>query len=466
MKVLKKAVLTLGCIFAFFTYGVQAQQRVIADKIVAVIGNSAVLYSEVQTMADQLQAQYREQGFTPERDLENEALEKLMLQKLLYNQALLDSVVVNETAIATAVEEQVNKLIEQEGSIAALEKKQHKQIYEIRDDIYNSYLEGQYAQVLQYQFMDEVKITPGEVDSYYRNISKDELPIIPEQYIYAQITKFPSSMQDAKQRTRERLLEMRERVIGGTAFETLARMYSVDTNSAMQGGDIGYMTLDALVPTYSDAIRNMQVGQISGVVETEYGFHIIKLTDKKGDQYRTSHILIRPSYTTDEINADLRSLDSLATVIRADSISFAAAALQHSDDKYSRQNEGIVTNHEMLEYYGASDASYSSTKWMKEDLGADYDALRLLKVGDISPAFRSQDLHGNVLCKIVKLVEVIPSHTGSLANDYLSIEQAALQDKQQKEFQKWVNEKIEGMYVKINADFTDLNQFENKTWLK
>ena len=128
MKVLKKAVLTLGCIFAFFTYGVQAQQRVIADKIVAVIGNSAVLYSEVQTMADQLQAQYREQGFTPERDLENEALEKLMLQKLLYNQALLDSVVVNETAIATAVEEQVNKLIEQEGSIAALEKKQHKQI--------------------------------------------------------------------------------------------------------------------------------------------------------------------------------------------------------------------------------------------------------------------------------------------------------------------------------------------------
>ncbi len=437
-----------------------------ADRIVAVIGNSAVLYSEVHSMADQLQAQYREQGYTPERDLVNEALEKLMLQKLLYNQALLDSVVVNESGIASAVETQINAMIEQEGSIAAVEAKNHKPIYEIRDDMYNNYLEGQYAQVLQYQFMDEVTITPGEVERYYRSKSKDELPIVPEQYVYAQITKFPSSMTEAKQRTRERLLEMRERIIGGTSFESLARMYSVDTNSAMQGGDIGFMALEGLVSSYSDAIKNMQVGQISGIVESEYGFHIIKLTDKQGSRYRTSHILLRPTYTTDEINSDLRVLDSLATVIRADSLTFAEAALKHSDDKYSRQNEGIVTNHEMLEYYGANDASYSSTKWMKEDLGADYDALRLLKRGDISSAFRSQDMRGNVLSKIVMLVDVIPSHTASMANDYLSIEQVALQDKQQREFQKWVDEKIAAMYVKIDAGFTDLNQFENKSWIK
>ncbi len=455
-----------GCIFAFGSWTAVAQERFVADKIVAVIGNSAVLYSEVQSTAEQLQAQYQEQGYTPERDAENEALEKLMLQKLLYNQALLDSVEVNQTAISSAVESQIDALIEQEGSISAVEQKENKPIYEIRENMYNQYMEQQYAQVLQYQFTSDIKITPGEVERYFKSMPKEQLPIIPEQYVYAQITKFPSSTTEAKQRAKERLLDMRERIINGTSFEALARMYSVDTNSAMMGGDLGFLSLNELVSSYANAIKNLSVGQMSGVVETEYGFHIIKLTDKNGSKYRTSHILIRPTYTQDEINSDLQMLDSLATEIKAGNMTFEAAALKYSDDKYSRQNNGIVTNHEMLEYYGANDASYSSTKFMKEDLGDDYNALKLLKVGDISPAFQGQDLHGNVLCKIVKLVEVIPSHTASLANDYLSIEQVALQDKQNREFQKWVNQKIAAMYVKIDADFTDLNQFENKAWLK
>lgn len=464
---MKKRILVLvAALVAALTTSVAQQQVVIADKVVAVVGNSAILYSDVVDYSKQIVAQRQEQGFTSDRDPMSESLEGLLMQKLLYNQALIDSVEINLDGVAAQVDARVDALISRAGSIGALEAEYHKPVYEIKADMRRLAEEAQYAQAMQGTIMNKVTITPGEVERFYYTLRSDMLPIVPEQYVYAQITRFPSSTTQAKQRTRERLLEMRERIVNGSRFDMLARMYSMDPGSALQGGEMDFATLDTYEKPFGEALGKLQEpGQVSGVVETVYGFHLIQLIEKKGELYKCRHILLRPSFTDFELADDIKFLDSLANEIKEQKITFEEAAREHSDDKYSKQNGGLVTNHEMLELYGANDTSYSRTSFYKEDLGRDYNFMRGLKPGELSQPFQSQDMRGNTLTKIIKLIEIIPAHTAGLANDYLQIENIALQDKQQREFMKWLNKKIESMYVRI-ADDMDTSEFENKAWIK
>ena len=441
-------------------------QKVTVDKVVAVVGNSAILYSEVESRAKELVDTRRKEGYTSDRDPFNEALEGLMLQKLLYNQALIDSVGMDRAdMIAQSAEARVQEMVDNEGSISALEAKEGKPIFDIKEDMRYKTEEVFYAQAMQGDIAGKVKITPGEVERFYRNMNKDELPIVPEQYIYAQITKMPTNTKEAKQRVRERLLDIRERIINGTRFDLLARMYSQDPGSARQGGEMDFMPLDGFVKPYSDALSRLQPGQICEVVETEFGFHIIQLIEKKGNLYKSRHILLRPTFTDEELAEGDKLLDSLAVEIRAGNITFEKAALEYSDDKYSKQNGGVVTNHELLEMYNANDTSYSSTKFYREDLRENYPVIKNMKPGDVSDSYRSQDLRGNVLSKIVKLIEVIPAHQASLKEDYLALEELALQDKQKKDFEKRVDEKISSRYVRIEPEFRD-GEFQNKKWVK
>ncbi len=464
---MKKRILVLvAALVAALTTSVAQKQVVIADKVVAVVGNSAILYSDVVDYSKQIVAQRQEQGFTSDRDPMSESLEGLLMQKLLYNQALIDSVEINLDGVAAQVDARVDALISRAGSIGALEAEYHKPVYEIKADMRRLAEEAQYAQAMQGTIMNKVTITPGEVERFYYTLRSDMLPIVPEQYVYAQITRFPSSTTQAKQRTRERLLEMRERIVNGSRFDMLARMYSMDPGSALQGGEMDFATLDTYEKPFGEALGKLQEpGQVSGVVETVYGFHLIQLIEKKGELYKCRHILLRPSFTDFELADDIKFLDSLANEIKEQKITFEEAAREHSDDKYSKQNGGLVTNHEMLELYGANDTSYSRTSFYKEDLGRDYNFMRGLKPGELSQPFQSQDMRGNTLTKIIKLIEIIPAHTAGLANDYLQIENIALQDKQQREFMKWLNKKIESMYVRI-ADDMDTSEFENKAWIK
>lgn len=440
-------------------------QTVIADKVVAVVGNSAILYSEVVDYSNQIIQQRRERGYTSDRNAISEALEGLLTQKLLYNQALIDSVEINTTAVQENIDNRVDAMIAEAGSIVALEEEIGKPIYELKNDLVRMTTESEYAKAMQGTIMNGVTITPGEVERYYNTLRADKLPIIPEQYVYAQISKFPTSITQVKQRTRERLLEMRERILSGTRFDMLARMYSMDPGSALQGGEMDFMPLEQLEKPFAEALAALQPNQISGVVETVYGFHLIQLIEKKGNEYKCRHILLRPTFTDYELADDMAVLDSLRTEIVAGKVTFEEAALQHSDDKYSKQNGGLVTNHEMLEVYGANDTSYSRTAFYKDELGRDYNYMRFLKPGDVSQPFQSADMRGNTLTKIIKLLEIIPSHTASLANDYLQIEQAALQFKQQDEFEKWLNKKILAMYVYIDP-MMDTSEFENRNWIK
>ena len=454
---------------AVCAFGVRAQQ-VMLDKVVAVVGGSSITYSEVENTARRLTESRREQGYTSDRDPMNEALEQLMMQKLLYNQALIDSVEIMKTDIMARVEEEVQDMIAREGTIPAVEAKMHNPIFNIRENLRRRYEEEAYASGMQREVIGKVTIIPGEVERFYRQTDKDSLPVIGDQYVYAHITKFPKSIDEAKRRARERLLEMRERIITGDAkFDLLARIYSVD-GSALHGGEMEPATLQTFVQPFADALSELKPGQISEVVETRYGQHIIQLLDKRGSLYHFRHILLRPVYTMDELNEGVVFLDSIANQIRKDSLSFDKAALQFSDDATSKMNGGIVSNHDILERFNAFEAKLTVTKFLREDFahfGAldDYNALIRLKPGEISPAFLTEDIMGNQLAKIVKLVEIIPTHVASLNEDYLRLEEMALNAKQERVFKEWLTKKIDAMYVYIDPEFRD-GEFENKSWVK
>lgn len=471
MKKFVVSFLILAALAGVTLTGVRAEKRfVMLDKVVAVVGGSSILYSDLRDGAENILNQRRQQGYTSDRDPMSEALEKALLQKLLYNQALLDSIKINTGDVVQRAETQVQNLVEQEGSITALEKRTHMNIYHIKE-LYRRNIEEQtYAYMMQQEIMNKTRVVPGEVERYYKKLDKDSLPVIAEQYVYAQITKFPKDIEAAKRRAKERLLEMRERIVNGKAkFATLARMYSAD-GSAIRGGELEPMPLAGFEQSFADALAELKEGQVSPICETQYGYHIIQLIDKRGQNYHCRHILIRPSYTTKEIMDPIVELDSLARLIRKDSLSFDKAALEFSDDVYSKQNGGIVSNHDILEKSYA-DAKLTSTKFLKEDFGMygksmdDYNALHKLKVGEVSNAYHTHDLSGNDLCKIVKLIEIIPAHTASIDEDYLRLEQMALYAKQEKEFKAWLNKKIDEMYIFIDPAYR-YPDFDNKHWFK
>ncbi len=467
---LKKSILALT--LALVAGGVFAQkQQVMLDKVVAVVGSSSILYSEVDEQARRMVEQRRQQGYTTDRDPMNEALEALLTQKLLYNQAQIDSVKINSADIMTHVEKQVMQMVEQEGSILQLEAKQHMAIFNIRETMRQRYEEQAYANGMQSEIVGKVSVIPGEVERFYKGLDKDSLPTIADQYVYAQITKFPKSITQAKQRTKERLLDMRERVIAGSAkFENLARMYSQDPGTMMRGGEMDPTELDALDSSFAAALEGMKPGQISEVVESQYGFHIIQLLDKRGSYYHFRHILLRPVYTQEELVATANMVDSVANLIRKDSITFEKAALQFSDDATSKMNGGVVSNHDILERIGAFDAKMTVTKFLREDFASfqaldDYNALIKLKPGQMSPAFLTEDIMGNQLAKVVKLLEVIPTHVASLNEDYLQLEAIALEAKQERVFREWLTKKIDAMYIYIDPEYRG-GEFENKHWVK
>ena len=458
----------------FVAQSASAQRRqVMLDKVVAVVGGSSILYSELVEYSEALVDQRRQMGYTSDRDPMDEALEALLEQKLLYNQALIDSVPVNTSDIASRIETYLQSLIDEVGGIQALEAREHMPIFTYREMLRSRYEEQAYAQSMKSDVVSRVTVVPGEVERFYRHIDKDSLPIIGEQYVYAQITKFPASLKEAQQRTKERLLDMRERVITGqTKFSVLARMYSVD-GSAIHGGEMEPMPAAYFVRPFAEALEKLKPGQVSEIVETEYGFHIIELIDKRGDLYHCRHIVLRPTFTRDELMEPAHQLDSIADLIRRDSITFEAAALAFSDDATSKYNGGIVSNSDVLERMGVYDgARLTATRFLKEDFSAqggksldDYNALMRLRVGDVSSSFQTTDLMGNQMSKIVKLLEIIPAHTASLEDDYIRLEEMALAEKQNRVYQSWLTDKIMSMYVYIDPAFRS-ETFVNKNWIK
>ncbi|MBQ8779686.1 MAG: peptidylprolyl isomerase [Alistipes sp.] len=460
------------CIIFSASFLAAQKRQVMLDRVVAIVGSSAILYSDVTMFAQQIVNERRSQGYTSDRDPMNESLEALMKQKLLFNQSQIDSIEFG--TVDDMVSEQIDAMIAEAGSVSKLEEQQHMKIFNLRQLLRTRISEQKGAGAMQNHVISDVTITPGEVEIYYKGLKEEEIPLVPEQYIYAQIVRYPSSQAEAKLRTKERLLEMRERIISGkSTIDLLARTYSDDPGTAMRGGLMS-STTNELTPPFADALAELKPGQVSEVVETEFGFHIIQLQEEpKNNIYTFRHILLKPDYTVEELVEPIEFLDSINRLIRSDSLKFEDAAALHSHDTYSQKNGGLVTNHDVLtKYPQLSNVKFSATKFKKDDFGgqggkslADYYALSKLKVGEISNAFSSEDLNGNELARIVKLLEVIPTHSATLTDDYLTIEEKALNDKKLKVFNKWLEEKIDQHYVYVDPEFRN-GEFEFKNWIK
>ena len=427
-----------------------AQSQVMADKVAAVVGNSMILYSDLVQTSKSLIEQRRQQGYTSDRDPLCEALETLIEQKILYNQAQIDSLNIDTGDIAIMVENTLSQEIAEKGSQAAVELYYHKPIFDIRSDLQERYEEMRYAGRMRQEIRSKSSVTSGEVERFFKHLPKD----------YSQIVRYPPSTEDAKFRTRERMLELRERIMNGTKFEVLARMYSEDPGSAIRGGEMDPMPKESFVQPFADALAKLKPGQISEVVETEFGYHLILLLDQVGNLYHCRHILLKPQFTDSEIKAAFTTLDSLKQEILAGKLTFADAVAKYSEDKYSNRNGGVATNQ--------GDARAATTKFLKEELSQTpevYNALKDMKPGDISDAFASQDMRGNILGKIVRLDEIIPTHTASLSEDFLKIEEIALKKKQDADFETWLKNKVAGMFIRVDSEFRGC-QFERPYLLK
>ncbi|MCC8089423.1 MAG: peptidylprolyl isomerase [Rikenellaceae bacterium] len=443
---------------------VVAQNRQIAEQVVAVVGNSMILLSEVEETMRAIEQEQKERGYTIDGDVRCHALELNMMRKLLARQADIDSVYVrNSRGLEDRLNDHIDDLIIQHGSLAAVEQYYRKPVYSIKDEVRERFMEMYKAIEMEDHIRSKVTIIPSEVERYYRKLNRDSLPMVPEQYVYGHIVLYPSSSEDAKLRAKERLLELRERVINGDRFATLARLYSAD-GSASSGGELDYMRKEYFEKPFGDALEKLKIGQISDIVETVYGFHLIEMMDIRNGEYKVRHILIRPEFAQEEIIENQNKLDSIGNEIRSGNISFAEAAEKFSEDKLSRFNGGIASNNELAELQ-LMDPKYTTTKLIRENIGLDYNIIRDLKVGEISRAQQTYDIHGNDIVKIIQLMEIIPTHRANIKDDFNYIEEYALMAKQDEVYSSWLKKIIRSMYITIDPNFQSC-EFEYSEWIK
>ncbi|HBI81591.1 MAG TPA: peptidylprolyl isomerase [Bacteroidales bacterium] len=439
--------------FLFYSLGISsyAQENISIDKVIAVVGNERILLSDIE----QELLRIKMQGSANTNINRCELLEQFLIQKLLITQAKIDSIEVNEGSIEAEVDRRLKYFINQIGSEKALENYFNKPIFEIKDDLREIIREQQLTQQMQRNIIDKVNITPSDVKAFYKKIPTDSLPELPMQYELQQIVIYPPDTEKAKLEAKEKLLEIRNRVLNGERFATLAALYSEDRASAIKGGELGFRSREELVKAFADAAFNLKEGQISQVVETEYGLHIIQLIEKRNDQVNVRHILLKPQFTSDLLSKAVQKLDSIANLIRTDSISFDNAVLRFSEDKKSNLNKGLMLN------------PFTNTSlFEKEQLQpSDFYAIKDLKEGEFSSPFESRDEHANIVFKIIRVKRIIPAHKANLKDDYDIIQQLAKSNKENEILGDWVSKKIKSFYIRIDEEFHSCN-FHSQGWIK
>ncbi|MEW5845364.1 MAG: peptidylprolyl isomerase [Bacteroidota bacterium] len=442
---------TLFLLFFSFSTNSYAQESISIDKVIAVVGNERILLSDVE----QELLRIKMQGSTNTNIDRCQLLEQLLIQKLLITQAKIDSIQVNDGSVESEVDRRLKYFISQIGSEKALENYFNKPIFEIKDDLREIIREQQLTQQMQRKIVDKVKITPSDVKAFYKKIPTDSLPELPLQYELQQIVIYPPDADKAKLEAKEKLLEIRNRVLNGERFATLAALYSEDRASAIKGGELGFRSREELVKAFADAAFNLKEGQISQVVETEYGLHIIQMIENRNNQVNVRHILLKPQFTSDLLSKAVQKLDSIANLIRSDSITFENAVLRYSEDKKSNLNKGLMIN------------PFTNTSlFEKEQLQpSDYYAIKDLKEGEFSAPFESRDEHANIVFKIIKVKRIVPAHKANLKDDYDKIQEMAKSSKENEILRDWVSKKIKSFYIKIDEDFQNCD-FQSKGWIK
>lgn len=453
--------LTLTVIIGSIPANGQKYQAGLIDKTVALIGSDMIQLSAIENEVQMMMVQ----GVTSDKYIRCEVLENMLIQKLFLNQAKLDSLKVNNESVEAELNNRVQQIMSQLGGEKAMEDYFKKPLFKIKEEWRETLSEQSLTQQMQGNIVEKAPdLTPSDVEKFYKSSSKDSLPIIPTQYKIRQIVIYPDK-ESSVMAIKEKLLEIRDRVIKGEKFSSLATIYSQDPNSAARGGELGLTARQLFVPAFSDAAMTLKPGQVSQIVETPYGFHIIQLISRDAEMFNARHILLKPEYTSVDRTKAFGKLDSLRSQILSDSLKFDIAARRFSQDPKSFLNGGIM-----------SDENTGSVLFEKDQLKPnDYDVLKDLKVGDISEPFETIDNEGgsgnnpqnggNTIYKIIKLEQIIPSHTANFKEDFNVLLGLAKNKAAEVVINQFIAKNQANTFIKIDPIFANC-PFKKEGWIK
>lgn len=446
--------LALACMASAETY---AQNNVI-DEVVWVVGDEAILKSDVEEMRLDALSNGRRFNGDPYCIIP----EEIAVQKLFLHQAKLDSIEVSESEIIKRADYMTNQYIQAFGSKEKMEEYFNKTSSQIRETLRENAREGLTVQKMQQKLVGEIKITPGEVRRYFKNLPQDSIPYIPTQVEVQIVTLQPkipvSEIEDVKRRLREYTDRVNK---GEIDFATLARLYSEDKGSAMKGGETGFMGRGMLDPSYANVAFGLQdPKKVSKIVESEFGYHIIQLVEKRGDRVNTRHILLRPRVSAKEIKEATLRLDSIGNDIRNNKFTFDEAALVISQDKDTRNNHGIMVNINQ-------NTGITTSKFQMQDLPQDVaKVVDGMNVGEISKAFTMiSEKDGKEVCAIVKLKSRVDGHKATISEDYQDLKEIVMNKRREQMLEKWIVEKQKHTYVRINEKWQKCD-FKYPNWIK
>ena len=447
-KMLKMA--AAAALMALTAVSSQAQKyNGVIDKSVALVGSEMISLSDVEAQAQAMRAQ----GLPVDRC---QILEEMMQAKLFVAQARVDSLTVDQNQVANQLEQYVANMLTRAGGEDKLAEYLGKPLYKLRQEWRLQIEEQTLAQQEQREIAGNIPdLTPYDVKQYLDTASVVSLPLVPIKYQMSQICLYPDR-EAAKMAVKERLLSIRERIINGERFASLARLYSEDPGSARKGGELGMASKSIFWPAFSDAAMALKPGNISQIVETPDGFHIIEVLQKEGDMFNARHILIKPSYTQADQDKAFHKLDSIRTAILDSTITFETAARFYSEDPATRTNGGQMADPN-------TGSAYFEIDQLKPQ---DYAAVQGLQVGEISQPIASLDNEGrdgNLVYKIVRLDRIVPAHAASFEADYTELLELVRNQKTTEAITNFLDEKIKSSYIVIDPLFKDC-EFSRKGW--
>ena len=436
---------------------VSVPEHSVIDEVVWVVGDEPIMKSDVEQMRLQGEMEGMKWGGNPDCRIP----EQIAVQKLFLHQAALDSIEVTESDIAQAVEQQINYWINSVGSREKLEEYQGKSLSQIRSDLHDDVKNSKMIQQMKRKIMSDVTVTPADVRRYFKNLPEDSIPFVPTEVEVEILVKKPRIPQSEINRVKDQLRSFTDRVTKGeTSFSTLARLYSEDPGSARQGGEMDYAGRGTLDPAFASVAFNLtDPKKISKIVESEFGYHIIQLVDKRGDKVKVRHILLKPKVSAEDLNKALGRLDSIAADIKDGKFTFEAACSYLSEDKDTRNNHGLMA-------YTDNQTGKITSRFQMKDLPTEVaSVVNTMKVGEISAPFKMVDHRGKTVAAIIKLINRIDGHRAKITEDFQTMQEVVMQKESEKKLHDWVVNKIKNTYVRMNDRYKGCD-FEYQGWIR
>lgn len=432
---------------ALLSFNAVAQPMVI-DRVIGVVGDFNILQSDIEQDYLQLKMQGRYVGPDVRCDIYNSFIER----KLLMTQAKIDSVEVGPDMVEMQMESRLNYFIGQFGSEEEMEDYFSKSIFDIKDDLREAIQEQMITDDVRQTIIADVSTTPSDVKSFYRNMETDSIPYINTEVELAQIVAYPKYSDEAVFLLKERLLELRKRVQEGEDFGTLAILYS-EAPEAARRGEIGFMMRSQLDKEYANAAWALKPGQVSKIVESSFGYHIIQMIERRGDMANTRHILMNPKADANAKQKAIYRLDSLKTFVEADSLSFDWAAKRYSEDRETSVNGGLLVNPQ----------TQASSFQLDQLPTKDYYMIRNMQVEDLSEPYEATD-HNHKLCyKILYLKTRTEPHRANLRQDYILLQNLALMNKKMDVMEAWYDDKKNTTYIRRDPAYTHCVESDQQT---